>query len=184
MVQKSNKSFLASHKETSYFATMKTHTSRSGNVAVEVVVGIVAVVGVVLGIAAIKSGNSVSQSMDELNTRLNNIDSVVGGIGQLESEVRTVKSSYALLGQDVQVIKDQLAKKPEPVPATPAKVAGAKKDAASDAPAGPGTFYTVKSHDSLGKIAKQYGTTSAAIMKLNPGLKAGNLKVGKKVRVK
>lgn len=163
---------------------MKTHTSRSGNVAVEVVVGIVAVVGVVLGIAAIKSGNSVTQSIEELNTRLNNVDSVVGGIGQLESEVRTVKSSCALLGQDVQVIKDQLAKKPEPVPAAPVKVAGAKKDATSETPVGPGTFHTVKSGDLLGKIAKQYGTTSAAIMNLNPGLKANNLKIGKKVRVK
>ncbi len=36
----------------------------------------------------------------------------------------------------------------------------------------------------LGKLAKQYGTTVAAIEKLNPGVSAKNLRVGKKIRVK
>ena len=93
------------------FAAMKTYISRDGNVAVEVVVGIVAVVGVVLGIAAIKSSGSVNAKFEEMNTRLNDMGTAVAGIPTLDQDVRQVKNSVALLGQDIQVLKDQLAKK-------------------------------------------------------------------------
>lgn len=42
--------------------------------------------------------------------------------------------------------------------------------------------YTVKSHDTLSGIAKQYGTTYTAIMKLN-GLKSTRIIVGQKLNV-
>jgi membrane-bound lytic murein transglycosylase D len=44
-------------------------------------------------------------------------------------------------------------------------------------------FYTVKSGDSFGSIAKKHGTTVAALQKLNPGVKANKLQIGQKIRV-
>lgn len=164
------------------FARMKTYISRSGNVAVEVVLGIVAVVGVVLGIAAMKS---VNVKCDELNTRLNDMGTSVAGIQQLEQDVRQTRNSVALLGQDIQVLKDQLAKKPEPVPQKGGAAVGDKKEGTTtEVAAGPGTSYTIKDRDTLGKIAKQFKTTSDAIQKLNPNLNPNRLKVGSKIRVK
>ena len=45
-------------------------------------------------------------------------------------------------------------------------------------------FHTVKSGDTFGAIANRYGTTVAAIQKLNPGVKPSRLKIGQKIRVK
>lgn len=45
-------------------------------------------------------------------------------------------------------------------------------------------FHTVKSGESLGALAKKYGTTVATIQKLNPGVKPSKLQVGQKIRVK
>ncbi len=45
-------------------------------------------------------------------------------------------------------------------------------------------FHTVKSGETLGKIASNHGTTVAAIQKLNPGVNPSKLQVGQKIRVK
>ena len=44
------------------------------------------------------------------------------------------------------------------------------------------TTYTVKSGDTLSKIAQKYGTTTSAIMSLN-GLKSTSLKIGQKLQI-
>lgn len=171
------------------FPPMKTHISSQGNVAVEVVVGIVAVVGVVLGIAAIKSSGSVNTKFDGIETRLNSVETAVTGIQQLDAEVRQVRSSVAIVGalqQDVQGIKDQLAKKSEPAPVKGGAAVGgkAKTEGNAEVAAGPGTFHTIQAHDTLGKIARERGTTVAALEKLNPNLNPNRLKPGTKIRVK
>jgi len=45
-------------------------------------------------------------------------------------------------------------------------------------------FHTIKSGESFGALAKKYGTTVAAIQKLNPGVNPSRLQVGQKIRVK
>ena len=45
-------------------------------------------------------------------------------------------------------------------------------------------FYTIKSGDNFGSIAKKHGTTVAAIQKLNPGVSASRLQIGQKIRIK
>lgn len=176
------------------FAAMKTYTSKSGNVAVEVVVGIVAVVGVVLGIAAIKAAgpvNALSQKVDEMSTKVDSLQSLAGRADQMEQDVKAVSRSLAALGPEVAAMKEQLAKKPDPVAATPkgGKDAtgvkdGKKVDGAGDQAVASGAVHTVKSGDTLGKIAKQYKTTVATLEKLNPGLNSSKLKIGAKVKVK
>ena len=46
-------------------------------------------------------------------------------------------------------------------------------------------YYTIRSGDNLGKIARRYGTTVNAICRLNPGLTAKTtLRIGRRIRVK
>ena len=173
------------------FRPMKTYTSRDGNVAVQAVVGIVAVIGVVVGIAAMKSSSTVGQSYSELKTRLDSMDSSLASVATLEQDLRQVKNSTALLGQEVQGIKEQLAKKVEPPPPPPkggpGGVGGTKKDdTTSGGPGAPGSgaVHTIKAGDTLGKIAKANKTTIDAIEKLNPGLNEKRLKIGAKIKVR
>lgn len=45
-------------------------------------------------------------------------------------------------------------------------------------------FHTIKSGDNFGVLAKKYGTTVAAIQKLNPRVSPSRLQIGQKIRVK
>ena len=160
--------------------TMKNNTSTSGNVGIQVVAAVLSVVAIILGIAAIQSGNSSKNTVKDLQMRL---DSEVATIAQVETDVRSLKamtqSAVMSLSQEIAALRDQMTKKPEPVVE---KGKGKGKEDAT--PTGPGTQHTVKSGDTLGKLAKQYDTSVDAIEKLNPGLSARNLRVGKKIRVK
>jgi len=165
---------------------MNTNTSRDGSVAVQVVVGVLSVGAIVLGIAAIQSSRAAIRDSNDLKLRL---ETQAAATSQIENDLQQVKlqsrSDYALLSQDVVALKDQLTKKPVPVPAKAVTTGGKQPAAATtDAPTGPGTVHVVKSGDILGKIAKQYGTTSAAIAALNPNLDEKRLKIGQKIRVK
>ncbi|MDX1651152.1 MAG: LysM peptidoglycan-binding domain-containing protein [Brumimicrobium sp.] len=48
---------------------------------------------------------------------------------------------------------------------------------------GKGTVYTVRSGDSLWKIANRFSTTISELEKLNPGINSNDLKIGQKIRV-
>jgi LysM repeat protein len=56
-----------------------------------------------------------------------------------------------------------------------------KKEAKSDPS---GTYHTIQSGDTFGKLAKQYGTTSSEIQKLNPDVNPNSLQINQKIRVK
>lgn len=47
-----------------------------------------------------------------------------------------------------------------------------------------GTYHTIQSGDTFGKLAKQYGTTASEIQKLNPDINPNSLQINQKVRVK
>jgi len=65
------------------------------------------------------------------------------------------------------------------VPATPIETLAP----ITPAPIGPTTEYTVRKHDSLGKIAKAKGVTVKALQQANPGVDPRKLKVGQKIQV-
>lgn len=55
---------------------------------------------------------------------------------------------------------------------------------AAPKPSGSGTYHTVRSGDTSWELARRYGVSVDQIKRLNPGLDAGDLKVGQNVRVK
>lgn len=58
-----------------------------------------------------------------------------------------------------------------------------KKKSGSSGSGGSGTYYTVKKGDTLGKIAKRYGTTVNNLCKLNKIKSNKPLKIGQRIRV-
>jgi len=160
---------------------MKNNTSVSGNVGIQVVAAILSVVAIILGIAALQSGNTSKSAVKDLQSRLDNEATTMA---QVESDVRSLKamtqSAVMSLSQEIAALREQMAKKPEPV----VEKSKGKGKAEEETPTGPGTYRKVQSGDTLCKLAKQNGTSVEAIEKLNPGLNAKNLRVGKKIRVK
>lgn len=74
---------------------------------------------------------------------------------------------------------------PETAPVQPTaqpEVQPAPKTEQPTAPAG--ETYTIKAGDTLYSIARRYGTTVDEITRLNPGLKATELKIGTQIRIK
>jgi LysM repeat protein len=68
------------------------------------------------------------------------------------------------------------------------KTMAANNTAPNNQPPKPNTpakkYHSVKSGETLSVIARKYGTTVAAIQKLNPRLNANKLQIGQKIRVK
>jgi len=95
--------------------TMKNNTSTSGNVGIQVVAGILAVVAIILGIMALQSGNSSKDKVKNLELQLN---TEADTIARVEAEVRSVKdmhrSAVMSLSQEIKTLQDQMTKKPEP----------------------------------------------------------------------
>lgn len=81
--------------------------------------------------------------------------------------------------EDAPVVASPVYKEQAPVAAKPASVAPAKKTI--DKPAA--KVYTVKSGDTLGKIAKDNKTTVAVLTKLNGIKDASLIKVGQKIKL-
>lgn len=77
---------------------------------------------------------------------------------------------------------DSVAVVPDPAPVQPAKTTPAKTTPTKTKPQPQYTTYTVKSGDTLGKIANKHHTTVAAIKKAN-GLRSDMIKPGQKLKI-
>lgn len=166
-------------------ATMKhiPYNSR-GNVGVQVVVGVLAIVAIILGLVAIQAGSSSKKAVADLDARLSN---ELMGVQQTESELRDLRSQMATKLSDlyaqITAVREEVKKLAAPPP-PPQKEAGGKEKQSEQTPAGPGTYHTIQAGDTFGRLANRYGTTIADIEKLNPGVSSSKLKIGQKVRVK
>lgn len=74
---------------------------------------------------------------------------------------------------------------PETAPVQPTAQPKAQPAPKTEQPTAPaGETYTIKAGDTLYSIARRYGTTVDEITRLNPGLKATELKIGTQIRIK
>lgn len=74
---------------------------------------------------------------------------------------------------------------PETAPVQPTAQPEAQPSPKKEQPTAPaGETYTIKAGDTLYSIARRYGTTVDEITRLNPGLKATELKIGTQIRIK
>ena len=66
----------------------------------------------------------------------------------------------------------------------PSKSTNAKEDDSQPAAAGDSQYHTIRRGDTLGALAKRYGTSISAICSLNNITRATTLRIGKRLRVK
>lgn len=98
--------------------------------------------------------------------------------GQLRSNVFVLRRSY--LNASSHYVPESLDEE-EDVYAAEEKILAEEKRLAAERAAV--RYYTVKSGDTLGAIAKRQGKSLNAILKLNPGVNANKLRIGQKIRV-
>jgi LysM repeat protein len=162
-------------------------TSSSTPRIAAIVLVILAVVGILLGASGLMSVMSVKKAVEDLKVKA---DGDLGRAGDLENDVRSMnakmQTQFGTLNRDLVALRDQysnsVAKAVAPVKGD---AAGVKKNDKAVQPADPnGVYHTIKPGDFLGRVAKQYGTTVDAILKLNPGLDPKKVKKGQKVRVR
>jgi LysM repeat protein len=155
------------------------------------VVAALAAVALILGIVGIVSGTSAKKANEALLARLTaaeqKADEAVGQANRSSSEVRAlgdqVQRAFAAVSQRFDMIQEQVTKiatPPKPAPRDAGKPAGGGEVAA---PGGGGKTHTIASGDTFGKLAKKYGTTTAAIEKANPGVDSARLKIGQKIQL-
>lgn len=98
--------------------------------------------------------------------------------GELRSNVFVLRRSY--LNAQSHYVPESLDEEDDVYAAEEKILAEEKRIAAERAAA---KYYTVKSGDTLGSIAKRNGKSLNAILKLNPGVNPNKLRIGQKIRV-
>ena len=104
--------------------------------------------------------------------------------GKLAGKYNTTSAKIQELNPDLDPTKLQIGQKVKVEPNTKAKPAEKKAEAPAVVEDANGTYHTIVSGDSFGKLAGKYNTTSAKIQELNPDLDPTKLQIGQKVRVK
>lgn len=151
-----------------------------------VIVGVLALVLSGVALAKISSAKKeiseqvapLTQRIDEAEGQARNAtasaDKASGSINKLASDTQ---AAFTQVAQELGNIRGEITKVQE---AKVAPKAGAK--AAGPVVAGPDE-YIIKSGDTFAKIARAHGATLADVQAVNPGVDAGKLKVGQKIKL-
>ncbi|HEY9247523.1 MAG TPA: LysM domain-containing protein [Rariglobus sp.] len=153
-----------------------------------IIVGVLALVLSGVALAKISSAKKeisaqvepLSLKIDEAEGQARNAaaaaDKASGSINKLASDTQ---SAFTQVAQELGNIRGEITKVQE------AKVA--PKPAKGDKAAGPAVAgpdeYVIKSGDTFAKIARAHGVTLADVQAVNPGIDAGKLKVGQKIKL-
>ncbi|MCO5044919.1 MAG: LysM domain-containing protein [Kiritimatiellae bacterium] len=138
-------------------------------------------VGLYLGISGRGQENAQNNRISELEQQ---VERLGGASEELTGQIRGLHSSTRSALQEVSAQMNQLREDLSTRAPAAASSAPAASPASSSAPAqASGKTYVIRSGDVLGKVAKQQGTTTDAILKANPGLNANRLKVGQTINL-
>ncbi len=137
-------------------------------------------IGLYVGISGRGQASLQSDRISELEQR---VDRLSGASEEITGQIRGLHSSTRSALQEVSAQMNQLrtdlsGRAPA---AAPAQDAAATQTAAPSEPSG--KTYVIRAGDLLGKVAKQQNTTTAAILKANPGLNPNRLKVGQVINL-
>lgn len=108
---------------------------------------------------------------------------------KLQKKLRKLEKKAAKAARKSEKAKIKLEKlkgtAPETAPVQPTAQPETQPAPKTEQPTAPaGETYTIKAGDTLYSIARRYGTTVDEITRLNPGLKATELKIGTQIRIK
>ncbi len=112
---------------------------------------------------------------------------------KLQKKLRKLEKKAAKAARKSEKAKIKLEKLKGTAPAAAPETATVQPKAQPEAQPAPkteqptapaGETYTIKAGDTLYSIARRYGTTVDEITRLNPGLKATELKIGTQIRIK
>ena len=150
-----------------------------------VILVILAIVGVALGGAGLYASVTSREAVDAIGVKMDNelsdASDLSSGVRELDTRAR---STFGAINAEIASLREQLSNTVAKA-AAPVKGEGAKKGEKVAQPLDPnGTYHTIRPGDFLGRVAKQYGTTVAAIEALNPGLDSRHMRLGQKIRVR
>lgn len=104
---------------------------------------------------------------------------------KLQNKLRKLEKKAAKAARKSEKAKQKLEKFNGVEPVSAKVTSPAQPAPEVEQPTAPvGETYTIKAGDTLYSIARRYGTTVDEITRLNPGLKATELKIGTQIRIK
>ncbi|HSY52908.1 MAG TPA: LysM peptidoglycan-binding domain-containing protein [Opitutaceae bacterium] len=175
--------------------------SRENNTSYLPIAGtIVGVIALIFAVVAFAKVSSVNKTLgDKIDSASGRIDTIESTANSAASDAQKAKSDIAVLhnstqdgfnqvATDLGNIHASLTKLEEAAKAPPKAAHASKKAGAADEGSTPGTVsadgtYTIKSGDSLAKIARANGVTLADLEAANPGVDPKHLKVGQKINL-
>lgn len=172
---------------------MDTISRESNNSYLPVAAGLVGLVAIILGIAALAKVSSLSKKVpDDLQDRLTAVESNATGAASaadkaskdIISLTHSTQAAFDSIGPEIGELKDSMQKLQEAAKTrvAPAK-AGKGGAGAATVAAGPGE-YKVKPGDTGTKIARATGVSISQLESLNPGVNWRRLRVGQIIKTK
>jgi LysM repeat protein len=161
------------------------------------IIGLVGLVFAAFALVKVTSTNrALGEKIDAVSGRLDNIESTANSAEQLaqgaKNSVTSLQSQtqdgFNQIGGALTSIQDSIKKLQEVAKGPPPRPAKAPKGTPSAEGSAPGTIsadgtYTIKSGDSLAKIARANGISLADLTAANPGVNPKRLKVGQKINL-
>jgi LysM repeat protein len=173
--------------------------SRENNSNYLPIAGVLAgVIALIIGSIALVKASGASKAIAADSDEIAKIDTIESTANSAAQDAATAKSNISKLQGGIQgdfdqitakfgsidaaIVKLQESAKPAPKAAKASKSAPAAEGSAPGTVSSDGT-YTVKSGDSLAKIARANGVSLADLEAANPGVDPKRLKVGQKINL-
>ncbi len=122
--------------------------------------------------------DGMANSMSGLSGDVNDVLSNVGSdISKIKNDIRKVMIEAGTARRMVEELEKKGVRAAAPAPARTAS----GSDGKNATPAGPGGTYTIKSGDTLGKIAAAYKITLSQLQAANPGVDPRRLRIGQQI---